>query len=150
MHHFSGDYLFNTPPSPGPFFTALTVCFGVLFVASALAYWRRAKLAPNNPIMRRLIRRISKAGMWIAGIGLFLALMRYQQIDYLSWPLWMYLLILSMIATLAYFVYDFSERYPVAVWKLQQSEVERRYRPAARPRPEPQRARPKVRGKRRR
>jgi hypothetical protein len=151
VHHFSSDYLFQTPPFPGPFFTALTACLGLLFVASALVYWRRGKLAPDNPVRRRFIRRASKAGMWTSATALFLCLMRYLQIDYLAMPIWLYLWLLAMITVVAYFVYDLSEHYPVAVWQLQQSHVERRYRPAAKPRrDEPQRPRPKVRGKRRR
>jgi hypothetical protein len=65
-------------------------------------------------------------------------------------PILMYLLLLSMIAVVAYFVYDLSERYPLAMWKLLESHVERQYRPAPKPRREPQRQRPAVRGKRRR
>jgi hypothetical protein len=151
VHHFSGNYLFQTPPYPGPFFDAFTACLGLLFLASALAYWRRGKLAADNPVRRRLIRRASKAGMWTSGNGLFLALMRYLQIDYLAMPIWLYLLLLTMIAIVAYFVYELSEHYPVAAWQFEQSQVERRYRPSARPKsPAPQRPRPKVRGKRRR
>src|SRR5205807_1913615 len=131
-------------------FHAMTVFFGVLFVASALAYWRRAKLASDNPVARRMIPRAAKAGMWTAAIGLFLALMRYMQIDYVAMPIWLLLLFLSMIFIVGYFVYELSERYPLAVWRLQESNLERRYRPAPRPPREPQRVRPKVRGKRRR
>jgi len=145
-----GNYLFQTPPTEGAAFTALTVGFGLLFVLCALAYWRRGKLARENPVLRRLIRRVATAGMWCAGIGLFLALMRYAQIPYASMPFFMYLLLLSMIAAVAFFVYDLSERYPLAMWKLQESHVERQYRPAPKPRREPQRQRPAVRGKRRR
>jgi hypothetical protein len=145
-----GNYLFQTPPTAGAAFTALTVGFGLLFVLCAVAYWRRGKLAPENPVLRRLIRRVATAGMWSAGIGLFLALMRYAQIPYVSMPFLMYLLLLSMIGVVAYFVYDLSERYPLAMWKLQESHIERQYRPAPKPRREPQRQRPAVRGKRRR
>jgi hypothetical protein len=147
----SGDYLFNTPTTtPSVYYGVLTACFGVLFLASAFAYWRRAKLAPDNPVLRRFIRRAAKAGMWGGGLGLFLALMRYLEIDYIGIPFWTLLLLIGMILTAAYFVYDWSERYPIAVWHLQESSLQRRYRPVARLRPEPQRVRPKVRGKRRR
>ena len=146
-----GDYLFQTPPlAPSGFFVALTIGFGVLLIACALIYWRRAKLAPENPVLRRMIRRVSKAGMWYAVTGLIIALFRFAEIPYVSMPVWMYLLLLCMIGSAAYYTYDLSERYPLAVWKLQESHAERRYRPAARSRPEPQRPRPKVRGKRRR
>jgi hypothetical protein len=60
-----------------------------------------------------------------------------------------------MVITAAYFVYDRSERYPLAVWRLQEADAQRRYRPAAGKAREPQRAaarqRPeRLRGKRRR
>lgn len=152
MHPTTADYWFTTPTgSPGSYYLALTVGLGVLFVVSALVYWRRAKLAPNNAIMRRLLRRVSKAGLWLAGIGLFLAAMRWAQVDFLSVPFLMLLLILSMIATVGYFVYDLSERYPMAVYRLQEAQYLRRYRPEPRRQAEPVRARPaKLRGKRRR
>jgi Na+/glutamate symporter len=142
-------YLFDTtPPAPPGLFVALPVAFAVLLLLSVLAYWRRARLAPENPVLRRLIRRVAKAGMWIAGIGIALVAVRYAQIDYLEAPVLIVLLFLATIAVVAYFVYDLSERYPLAVWKLQESHVERRYRPPPKPRREPQRARPPVRGKR--
>jgi hypothetical protein len=146
------NYLFNTPTeSPSAYFAALTVAFGVLFVVGALAYWRRAKLAPNNPILRRFIRRVSTAFMWLAGVGLFLALMRYLGLDYIGMPIWMLVLIVVMIALVGYYVYDLSERYPIAVWRLQESSLERRFRPPPKPKLEPQRVRPAgQRGKRRR
>ena len=150
MNPFSGNYMFNTPSDSSTVFAILIAGFGLLFLVSAFAYWRRAKLARNNPPLKTRIRRMAAAGMWCAGIGLFLALMRYLQIDYVSMPILTYLLLLTIVAVVAYFVYDFSERYPLAVWRLEEASLERRYRPAARPRVEPQRPRPKVRGKRRR
>jgi uncharacterized protein YacL len=156
VNHFSPDYLFNTPTAaPYYYFDALTAALAALFIASAIAYWQRAKIAarfsPDNPVLRRLIRRMAKAGMWTSAIGLFLAAMRYAAIPYLSMPILMDLLLLAIILTIGYFVYDISEHYPLAVWRLQESLVERRYRPTARPRPEPQRVRPtRVRGKQRR
>jgi len=150
VHFISGDYLVGTPTdNPSNFFLALTIGFVILFIVSAFVYWRRAKLVPENPVKRRFVRRLAEAGLWTAGIGLFLAAMRFAQVDYVAWPLWMYLLLCTMIGIVAYFVYDASERYPLAVWRLQESNLERRYRPMSKPRPEPQRPRPKNRGKRR-
>ncbi len=151
MNILSGDYLFNTPTdTPSGYFGVLTAGFAVLFVGAAIAYWRRAKLARNNPIQRRFIRRVAKATMTISAIGLFFALMRYIQFPYLGDPFWLLTLFIGAILVAAYFVYDWSERYHVAVWQLQQNTMARRYRPIAKARPEPQRARPKERGKRRR
>jgi hypothetical protein len=146
------NYLFNTPTdSPSGYFTALTIGFGLLFVACAILYWRRAKLAPDNPILRRFIRRVTSAGMWFAAIGLFLALMRYVGLDYLGMPIWILILIVTMILFAGYYIYDLSERYPLAVWRLEETSLERRFRPAPKPRLEPQRVRPAgQRGKRRR
>ena len=45
MRLLDGNYLFNTPQyNPSGYFLALTIGFAILFVASALAHWRRAKL----------------------------------------------------------------------------------------------------------
>lgn len=148
----SGSYLFSTPlTSPSPYFTALTVGFGVLFVVSALVYWRRARLASHNPVRRRYLRRVATTGMWTAGVGLFLSGLRYIQAPYVSAPILMLLLILFMIFLVGYYVYDLSERYPVATYRLQEAAVQRRYRPVAEPVREPKRPRPThIRGKRRR
>jgi hypothetical protein len=149
---FSTDNLFQVPPGmPPAAFGVMTGFFAVLFLASVFAYWRRAKLAPTNPVLRRFIRRAAKAGMWTSGIALFFCAMRYVEFDVLDWPFWLYLTVLSMVLLVGYFVYDRSERYPLAVWQLHQSTAERKYRPVARPRVEPVRQRStNVRGKRRR
>ena len=151
MNILNGNYLFQTPAqSPSGVFTALTVGFGLLLVLGAIVYWRRNKVARNNPVLRVFIRRVSQAAMYYSVVGLFLAAMRYLSVDYLAMPIWMYLLLLCMIVSVSYYVYQFMVHVPVALWKIQQNQVERRYRPTARPRTEPQRPRPKVRGKQRR
>lgn len=152
LHLLSGDYLFSSPSgAPSIYFGVLTAGFAVLFLASAFAYFRRAKLAPNNPVRRRFIRRAAISGMWIAGTGLFLALTRYIGLDYLDAPILMLLLLLTMIAVVGYYVYDYSERYPLAVWKLQTSQAQREYRAAPRRRVAAKPVRPaNLRGKRRR
>lgn len=152
MHVLDGNYLFTTPmQAPTGFFVAVSAGFIVLLLASTFSYWRRLKLAPHNPVMRRFIRRVAYAGVWYAAIGIFLVIMRYIELPYLGMPILMYLLILAMIVSVAFYVYDYSERYPLAVWKLQETHAERRYRPTSRARSEPQRVRPRAtRGKRRR
>lgn len=156
MNLFSSNFMFTSPAdNPPTAYILVPIVFGIIFVASAIFYWRRARMAPNNPVARRFIRRVSKAGMWTSGIGLVLAGARYVQFDYLDMPFWMYLLVLSMIIVAAYYVYDRSERYPLAVWRLQEADAQRRYRPAAAKPREPQRVgarnRPdRMRGKRKR
>jgi len=136
LHLLSGDYLFSTPNyQPSAYFGVLTAALALLFLASVFAYVRRKTLAPDNPIRRRFIQRVANAGMWTGGFGLFLALMRYLQFDYLDAPILMLLLLLTIIFLAGYFVYDYSERYPIALWKLQVSHLQREYRPAPRNRP---------------
>lgn len=148
----SGDYLFSSPITPpSPWFAVLTAGFVVLFLLSAFLYWKRATLAAGNPILRRLIRRVSRAGMWTSGIGIALAVLRYVEFPYLSAPILIFVLILFMIGIAGYFVYDVSERYPLAIHQLEESQLQRRYRPSARPAREPQRPVPaRARGKQRR
>ncbi len=152
-HLLTGDYLFQNPTdAPNSLYAIVPVFFGFLLIASIVAYWRRSSLASDNPILRRLIRRAAKAGMWFGGLGLVLAALRYVQFDYLDQPILLLLLVLSMIVAIGYFVYDKSERYPVAVWKLQEAQIERRYHPTPerRAKQQPVRPNPKLRGKRRR
>jgi hypothetical protein len=151
-HVFTGDYLFSSPTeAPTTAFVVVPIIFGAIFLLSALFWWRRAKIAPDNPVLRRFIRRVAKAGMWTAGIGLFLAAMRYLQVDYIDAPIFLDLLVLVMIGIVGYFIYEMSERYPVQVWHLQQSHVERRYRPEVKRKAAPQVQRANTpRGKRRR
>ncbi|HCG03077.1 MAG TPA: hypothetical protein DEV93_21375 [Chloroflexi bacterium] len=149
MKIFDGNYLFSTPLyAPSAYFDILTGAFVVMFLASAFLYWRRSKLAGENAVLRRFIRRASKSAMTWAIIGLIFALFRYGGIDYLAPPIWMYLVLLGIVISIGWYVYDYSEHYPVAVWQLEQSHLERRFRPVSKPRPEPQRVRPKQRGKR--
>lgn len=151
MKIFDSNYLFTTPlESPTLAFHLLTAAFALAFILSAILWLRRAKFAPQNPALRRFLRRVAVTGMWTSGIGLFLALCRYLQVDYIGMRIWMYLLFLYIIGEVGFFVYDYSERYPVAVWRLQEAAHERRYRTPVRQRNEPQRPRTKVRGKRRR
>lgn len=155
MNLFSPDFMFSSPiDNPPTAYVIVPIVFAIIFLASAFSYWRRGKIAPGNPVARRFIRRVAQAGMWSAGIGLVLAAARYVQFDYLDMPIWMYLLVLVMIILAAYYVYDRSERYPLAVWRLQEADVQRRYRPAGSKQREPQRAKPvrpeRMRGKRRR
>ena len=150
MRLLSGDYLFHDQTAFSGYFIALTVFFGLLLVASIVVYWRRGKIAPKNPPLVRILRQASKAGMWFAVIALFFCLMRYTQFPYLSKPIFMLLVIFGMIFTTGYFVYEVSERYPLAHYQLNQARLQRRFVPAGKGRSEPQRPRPKVRGKRRR
>lgn len=151
MKILDGNYLFQTPLyAPSAYFGVLTGAFVVMFLVAAFLYWRRSKLAGDNAVLRRFIRRASKAAMTWGVIGLIFALFRYGGIDYLAPPIWMYLVLLGIVINIAYFVYDWSEKYPAAVWQLEQSHLERRYRPVSKQRPEPQRVRPKQRGKRKR
>jgi hypothetical protein len=147
----NGDYLFSLPPGdPNSWYIVLPIGFGILLLASLFLYYRRTTLAPVNPVLRRIFRRMAQSGMWIAGMGLGLALARYVQFDYLDLPIWMLVLVLGSIVSVGYYVYEFSERYPLAMWKLEESQVARRYHAAPKRRGETQPVKPRVRGKQRR
>ncbi|HZS94337.1 MAG TPA: hypothetical protein VFA78_06050 [Chloroflexota bacterium] len=138
MRLLSGKYLFanyTTPPS-WPY-AVLTGFLVLLLLASVFVYWRRAKLVPDNPPLRRAVRGMAEGGMWIAGTGLFLALMRYLEIPYIDMPVLMLVLAFIAIFVIAYWVYDLSERYPLQRWQYETNQVQQRYRPQARRREEP-------------
>lgn len=148
MNLLSPDFMFNTPSgTPSVLFDGLTAFFVVLFLIGAVLFWRRAKLAGGNPVKRRFIRRVGGAAMWIGAIGVVLAVFIYVQLPYLGMPIWLYLLVLYMIGLAGYYVYDLSERYPLAVHQLHINAESRRFQRPAQPRREPQRPRPAARGK---
>lgn len=150
-HIFSSDYLFSsTAQPPSAFFAVLTAGLAVMFLVSLFVYVRRRKLFPMNAAKRRFGRRVAEAGMWIAGTGLFLALMRYIELPYLSAPILMYLLLLGLIGLAGYYVYDYSERLPLATWRLQQAAAQQKFQRTPRQRPATRPLQPKVRGKQRR
>ncbi len=136
------------PPWP---FDVMTGALVAIFLLSLIFYLRRGKIARDNPVLRRFIRRASQAYLWASGIGIFLAIMRYLGVDYIDMPFWLYLDWLLLIGITGYFVYERSERYPLALWEFRHATEQRRYRPEARRRAEPQTPRPnRPRGKRRR
>ena len=152
MRLLSGNYLFanyTTPPSwPYDVLTGLLV---LLALVSIVVYFRRGKLAPKNPPLRHALRGMAEGGMWIAGTGLFLALMRYVEIPYVDMPVLMLVLAIIAIFVVAYWVYDFSERYPLERWQFETNQAQQKYRPQQRRREEPvHRTAGRPRGKQRR
>lgn len=151
---WSTRYLSDDPSgTPSAFFAVLTAFFALLMIASIIAYVRRRKLSRGITPRRHLIRNVAKAGMWISGTGLFLAIMRYVNFQYLDARWLMYALGLITIAYVGYVTFYLSERYSGAVRHFQQAELDRRYRATAKRKPAatPVQSRPAVmRGKRRR
>lgn len=136
------------PPWP---FDVMTGALVAIFLVSLIFYLRRGKLARDNPVLRRFIRRVSQAFLWISGVGIVLAIMRYLIVPYIDMPLWLYLDWLVLIGITGYFVYERSERYPLALWQYRQSVLQRRYRPERRRPAQPAAPRrPGPRGKRKR
>jgi len=150
---FSSRYLTGTG-IPGIFYDIHTALLGLLFVVCLFAYLRRRPLSRGITPRRHLIRMTSQAGMWIAIIGLFLALMRYLEITYLDMRFYSYLVILGAIAYCAYLAYVLSERFPLSMYQFEQATSGSRYRPGRPPRRVPATAQPArsgmQRGKRRR
>jgi hypothetical protein len=133
---WSTRYLLDDPNGmPSIFFDVYTGLLGLLLIASVYAYLRRNRLARGVVPRRQLIRSAAKAGMWVASIGLFLALMRYLQVPYLDARVLTYLLLLSAIAYVGYLTYYLSERYPLLLSRYQQAAFERRYRVTAKRKP---------------
>jgi hypothetical protein len=139
---------------PGPFYDAYTAILIVALLIAIVAYIRRRPLSRGVTPRRHLIRNTSQGVMYLAVVGLFFAVMRYLQIQWLDMRLWTYLVILSAIAYAGYVVYFISEKHPVAVYHFRRHSADQRYRVQGRQRsstPSQPAGRPATqRGKRRR
>lgn len=65
--------------------------------------------------------------MTIGGIGLFLLLMRYLGVPYISMRFLLYLTTLSAVGFVGFLLYYFQKRYPARVAAVRAEEVRRRY-----------------------
>lgn len=135
---FSSRYLTYDPNGiPGVFFGIYTGLLAVGMLLSIYTYLKRRPLSQGVTPRRHLLRNTAQSFMWICGLGLFLALMRYLQVLYLDLRIFSYLLVLGAIAYCGYLTFYLSERYPISLYHFQQTEVDRRYRIMAKRRAQP-------------
>jgi len=124
---------FNPEPgAPTPIFLAFAVVGLVVFVLAATIRWRRRLLFAGDGLKIRLAKRGSEIALWLSGISLFLILMRYARVPYLSTPILFYLTVLTALGFIAFGIYYFTQRYPLARAEYEAQRERARYLPTPR------------------
>ena len=113
---------------PGVFFDIYTGILAVLFLGALFVYIRRRPLSKGFTPRRHLLRNVAQSVMWITGLGLFFAIMRYIGLTYVDMRFYSYVVILIGVAYVGYLVYQLSERYPVQKHNFLQLESRGRYK----------------------
>jgi hypothetical protein len=113
---------------PSVFYDIYTGILAVLFLAALFVYIRRRPLSKGFIPRRHLLRNVSQNVMWITGVGLFFALMRYVELTFVDMRFYSYFVILLAISYVGYLVFFLSERYPLLSWQFQQLEMNRKYK----------------------
>jgi hypothetical protein len=115
------------PEPPGPLYLVAVVAFGLWTIASVFIYVRRRQLFVGNGALIGVVTRFGPWSIAIGGTGLFLLLMRYLGVPYISIRFLLYLTILTAIGFLGFLAYYFRQRYPARVAAVRTEEIRRRY-----------------------
>jgi hypothetical protein len=115
------------PEPPDPLYLVAVAVFGLWTIASVVIYVRRRQLFAGNGALIGMGTRFGPWAILIGGIGLFLLLMRYLGVPYISIRFLLYLTILTAVGYLVFLVYYFRQRYPARVAAVRAEELRRRY-----------------------
>lgn len=122
---------FNTEPGqPGPEFLVLLAFSFVVLVVAFVVNRRRRQLFAGDGLKMRIAGRASEIAMWISGVMLFLAIMRYGNVPYLATPILLYLTVLTGVGFIGYGIYYMTQRYPLKREAYLQQLERQRYLPA--------------------
>ena len=133
---FDWDYLtapIREVPTFGPFSLMFVVLFSAVFIISAVAYLTAERRLRSTPILLRAVRIGSQWMMWLTAIGLFFFAFRIMRVEVftLYMRFWSFLFFGLFLASVAYFVYWFTQVYPEKKAELERESVRRRYKPTA-------------------
>ncbi len=135
LNPFDLNFLLSPAAAPnvlGPFAWACLAFIIALFAASAYFYfYRRKSWKRSNPPLFRAVARWSQAGLWLAGLGLLLLLVRVVQLDFFNLRVWLYLWLLLAIGSAAYFFYWYRTAYPKEVDKYARTQRAKQYIPSS-------------------
>lgn len=110
-------FLSNTvKAAPGTefgYYYVMIALIAVLFLGSfAFKYLLKYKIKHGDFVFKHIFKRVP-AKMVYFSIGLlFLTLVRYENIPYFAMRLWMYLTLLGLVITIAYYLYKLLKVYP--------------------------------------
>jgi hypothetical protein len=129
---FSWDYL-TTVPGPnevfGPFAIVFLVLFCTGFGLSVVVYNGWAKRWARDPVLHRMARKWSGAGLIVFGLGIFFFAIRWLQINPLNlgMRIWLWLSVIAVVALLGYILYDYRAHYDEAKRVFEEEALRRKY-----------------------
>ena len=129
---FSWDYMTTVPGTDEvfePFAVVFLIVFGLGFVVSVFLYNDGARRFTDHPIKRRVARRGAGIAMTVFGAGLFFFGIRVLQINPFTFGmrLWLWLSLLALLITVAYFVYYLRTKYPVQLRAYEERRRKQQY-----------------------
>jgi hypothetical protein len=119
----------------GPLATVYLVLFALGFLAAGACYWRPPRQLAGNGLNRRLTRRFAMLFLWVFGVGLVFFGFRAMGLPFLGIRLWLYVMVLALLAAVGYVVYYLRARYPAERAAYEAQQLKRRYQQAGRRRP---------------
>lgn len=131
---FDWSYLTATTretPVFGPLSVTYLIVFGGLFILSALAYYDAPRRFKSDRIRRDAVRKGSELLLWVTGVGLVFFGIRVMQFEFLTFErrIWLYLMMLILVAVLAYFVYYTRTILPAQLAERERHRVRKQYIP---------------------
>ena len=115
------------PTAPSTLDLVAVVFFGLWTIASIAIYVRRRQLFAGNGALIGVITRFGPYAITIGVVGLFLLLMRYLSVPYISIRFLLYLTAISALGFVVFLVYYFRQRYPSRLAAIRAEELRRRY-----------------------
>ena len=115
------------PEPPGPLYLVAAFVFVIWTIASVVIFLRRRILFAGNGALIGVVTRFGPYAITVGSIGLFLLLMRYGGVPYISIRFLFYVAMLSAVGFSGFLVYYFQRRYPARLAAVRAEEVRRRY-----------------------
>lgn len=111
------NFLSNTiKAAPGTEFKYYYVMAGLIAILLIGAYvfkrYFAYKVKHNDFVFKHIFKKVPVRMVYFSIGFIFLTAVRYENIPYFAMRLWMYLLLLGLIVTIAYYVYKFIKVYP--------------------------------------
>lgn len=125
----SGHWFDSFPGPPSQIYLVAVVVFLIWTAASLYVYYFRRKIFAGNGALIGMATRFGPYAIAIGAIGLFLLVVRYAGIPYISIRFLLYVTMLAAIGYLGFLVYYLTRRYPARLAEVRAAEVRRRYAP---------------------
>lgn len=125
-----GHWFEAFPGPPGPLYLVLLVFFVVWTVVSLYLYWFRRTVFAGNGALIGIASRYGRYAIAIGLLGLFLLVMRYLGIPYLSIRFLLDLTVLAAAGYVIFLIYYMIARYPRRLAEVRAHDLRRQYAPS--------------------